>query len=152
MSRAQLPRPSKVAVVIGIVYVVILVALTIVPTPTTSTLEIAGGAFRPEAWLTTETWTGGWSGELLANVILFIPVGWLAARLLPLPLAIVLPILLSVGIEFVQLFLPGRVSDPRDLVANTLGALAGIVIARLLARRPAEESSATVKREASVTR
>lgn len=152
MSRTQLARPRRAAVVIGIIYVVVLVALTIVPTPYRSTLEIAGGAFRPEAWLTTETWTGGWSGELLANVILFVPVGWLAARLLPLPLAIVLPILLSVGIEFVQLFLPGRVSDPRDLVANTLGALAGVVIARLLARRPAADPPSPATREVPVSR
>jgi hypothetical protein len=141
MLRPPAPRLSKVALAIGVAYVVVLVALTVVPTPTTSTLGIAGGAFRPEAWLTTATWTGGWPGELLANVILFIPVGWLAARTLPLPFAIAAPLLLTVSIEFAQLFLPGRVSDPRDLVANSVGALLGIGLARLLARRPSESKS-----------
>lgn len=144
MLRAPAPRLSKVALAIGIAYVVTLVALTVVPTPGANTLDIAGGAFRPEAWLTTATWTGGWAGELLANVILFIPVGWLAARTLPLPFAIAAPLVLTVLIEFAQLFLPGRVSDPRDLVANSIGALAGIGLARLLARPRAERSAGAV--------
>ncbi|MDH6181982.1 glycopeptide antibiotics resistance protein [Microbacteriaceae bacterium SG_E_30_P1] len=142
MQQRTASRLPTVALVVGAAYLVILLAMTVTPVlnPNT-TLGFAGGAFRAEAWLSPSTWTGGWSGELLANVILFIPLGWLAARLLPLPLAIVVPVVISVGIEFAQLFLPGRVSDPRDLVANTAGALLGVLLARALAR-PAPTSRA----------
>jgi len=34
-------------------------------------------------------------------------------------------VLLTLGIEFAQRFIPGRVSDVRDLVANSLGTVVG---------------------------
>ncbi len=67
--------------------------------------------------------------EWLANVVMFLPLGFLAAgvvrpgaRLWVVPLATVG----SVTIETVQFFIPERVSSVTDVVANTLGAAVGV--------------------------
>ncbi len=70
--------------------------------------------------------------EFWANVAMFVPVGLFFVLLLGRRrwwLAILLGVLLTVAIEFVQVFLPDRVSDPRDILANSVGALVGVVIA-----------------------
>jgi glycopeptide antibiotics resistance protein len=41
---------------------------------------------------------------------------------------------LTCAIEFTQLFLPGRFSDVRDIVANSLGALLGVIVGLILRR------------------
>lgn len=73
--------------------------------------------------------------EFLANIGLFVPIGmfllllfgaggwWIAAGG---------SFALTSLIETLQRGIPGRVSDERDLVANTLGGLIGIVIAFVL--------------------
>lgn len=75
--------------------------------------------------------------EFLANVALFVPFAvlmwlWLAYTKLSLSarsLIIVASALLSTGmIELSQhLFFETRVADPRDIVANTLGAILGVL-------------------------
>jgi glycopeptide antibiotics resistance protein len=71
--------------------------------------------------------------EFGANILFFVPVGFLLCILLPLrlwPLAIVGGGLLSASVETAQgLFLPGRVSSLQDVVANTFGAMVGCVVA-----------------------
>ncbi|MEY9950768.1 VanZ family protein [Leifsonia sp. EB34] len=70
--------------------------------------------------------------EFTANILLFVPMGFLFAVLLGRWrwwLAFAIGAAATLTIEFVQLFLPARVSDPRDLLANTLGTLAGIAVA-----------------------
>ncbi|HRA07366.1 MAG TPA: DUF4012 domain-containing protein [Propionicimonas sp.] len=71
--------------------------------------------------------------EVAANVILFVPAGWLAGALLPRRWRwLVIPggILVSGAVELIQsLLLPGRVSSPRDVLANSLGAALGLLIA-----------------------
>ena len=47
-------------------------------------------------------------------------------------LAVVLGVLMTIVIEFAQQFVPNRVSDPRDLLANSLGAVIGAVLALVL--------------------
>ncbi|WP_426623597.1 VanZ family protein [Leifsonia sp. McL0607] len=67
--------------------------------------------------------------EFTANILLFVPMGVLLSVLLGRDrrwLALLLGVAASLTIEFVQLFEPARVSDPRDIVANSLGALIGI--------------------------
>lgn len=101
-------------------------------------------AQRPStAWITLDR------VEFAANVAMFVPLGvfavlwfgvrgWWTAPLLGLAM--------SGAIELTQaLFLDTRVPDPRDLVANTLGAVIGMLLMLLLAfllapsrrRRPA---------------
>jgi glycopeptide antibiotics resistance protein len=70
--------------------------------------------------------------EFWSNVAMFVPVGLFFLLLLGRRrwwLAIVLGVVLTCAIEFTQMFLPDRVSDPRDIVANSVGAFAGVVVA-----------------------
>lgn len=69
--------------------------------------------------------------EFSANILLFVPMGALLTLLLGREhwwLALALGVVATLVIEFVQLFLPARFSDPRDLLANTLGTIVGIAI------------------------
>ncbi len=97
---------------------------------------LAGFASVPAlAWIDYDV------AEFTANILLFVPMGLLLTLLLGRWrwwLALSLGIAATLLIEFVQLFLPARVSDARDLIANTLGTLIGIAVAAVLrrARRP----------------
>jgi glycopeptide antibiotics resistance protein len=87
------------------------------------------GRFAATDWIT-------YSGlEFWSNVAMFVPVGLFFLLLLGRRrwwLAIVLGIVLTCVIEFAQQFIPDRVSDPRDILANTVGALVGVVVALLV--------------------
>lgn len=80
--------------------------------------------------------------EALANVLLYIPLGMLAAALLPLRrwwLAVLMCAALTTGVEgFQDLYLSGRQGDARDVLLNSCGALLGagaVAAVRLLASR-----------------
>jgi glycopeptide antibiotics resistance protein len=67
--------------------------------------------------------------EFTANIVLFVPMGALLAMLSGRGrrwLAVSLGVAASLTIEFVQLFEPARVSDARDIVANSLGVIIGM--------------------------
>ncbi len=69
--------------------------------------------------------------EFTANILLFVPLGVLFTLVLGRWrwwLVLTIGVATTLTIEFVQLFLPARFSDPRDLLANTLGAAVGILI------------------------
>jgi len=86
--------------------------------------------------------------EFWANVAMFVPVGLFFLMLLGRGrwwLAIVLGVLLTCGIELAQVYLPGRVSDPRDILANSVGALIGVVVA-LIVTWPAAVRRARARR------
>lgn len=79
--------------------------------------------------------------EFTANVAMFVPMGILFTLRFGLRrwwAALLVGIGATCLIEGIQLFLPARFSDVRDLIANTLGALIGIgIVAGIdLARRP----------------
>ncbi|MBH0131536.1 VanZ family protein [Salinibacterium sp. NK8237] len=72
--------------------------------------------------------------EFLANIALFVPVGLFFVLLVGSRrgwLALALAIVLTVGIEIVQQFIPSRVFDLRDIVSNSAGAAIGVVVALL---------------------
>jgi len=77
--------------------------------------------------------------EIAANVLLFVPLGVLVARILGVRLwwgGVVAGFLLSVLIELCQsAFLPARFPSIADVAANTLGATLGAVLALLLMLR-----------------
>lgn len=72
--------------------------------------------------------------EFVANVVLFVPLGvllplaWGSLRRRHLVWTVVAGLAVSLGIETIQHFVPGRVSDPRDLVSNTFGTLLGVIV------------------------
>ncbi|PRB44962.1 teicoplanin resistance protein VanZ [Arthrobacter sp. MYb23] len=74
--------------------------------------------------------------EFVANIVLFVPFGVFVRLLKPTlnlwPVALVAAVS-SGAIEVLQLLIPGRVTAVSDVVANTLGALAGLMVARKLA-------------------
>ncbi|GAA1511551.1 VanZ family protein [Nocardioides humi] len=74
--------------------------------------------------------------EVLANVALFVPAGFLLAVVLGRPLlAAVLAVLASACIELAQQqFLPTRVPSLADVVHNGLGGLLGAVLAAPFSR------------------
>jgi len=75
--------------------------------------------------------------DIAVNVIAYLPVGFLAtllafARLRPIPAAVVGTVsclLLSVGMEVLQGFLPRRVPNNLDVLANVAGGAIGAVLA-----------------------
>ncbi|GAA4753790.1 hypothetical protein GCM10023328_41390 [Modestobacter marinus] len=90
--------------------------------------------------------------EALANVLLFVPVGALAALFLR-RCGPVLPVALgaagSVLVELVQSALPGRVPDVVDVAANTTGTVAGVAltaVALAALRRPGRARARRLRR------
>ncbi|WP_282847333.1 VanZ family protein [Microbacterium oxydans] len=71
--------------------------------------------------------------EIIANVLVFVPVGILAFLLLPRRvwfLALLVGPLLSAMIETAQrVALPHRAATVNDVVANSMGAILGVVVA-----------------------
>ena len=85
--------------------------------------------FRATDWIT-------YSGlEFAANVAMFVPVGLFFLLLLGRRhwwIAVAAGVALTMAIEFAQQFIPSRVSDPRDIVANSVGAFVGVMTALIV--------------------
>ncbi|GAB3616223.1 hypothetical protein GCM10027416_07800 [Okibacterium endophyticum] len=77
--------------------------------------------------------------EFMSNVLMFLPLGLLLTLVLRAGYRWTAPFLAaaaSICVELGQLwFRPERISDPSDVVANTLGALIGTAIAAALLAR-----------------
>ena len=89
------------------------------------------GVLSPRSWFDPTTWSVGSPVEFALNMALFVPWGMLAVFVLGARrwwLAALLGVALTVSIEVLQIP-SARISDPRDLVANSLGALLGIALA-----------------------
>jgi VanZ family protein len=79
-------------------------------------------------------------GDLLANVLFYLPFGLFAAKALPgmaSPLRVIAAVLtgagLSVSVEFAQMYDVGRISAMSDVYANSFGTLLGAVAGTALA-------------------
>lgn len=87
------------------------------------------GRYRSTGWVT-------YSGlEFSANIAMFVPVGLFFLLLLGRSFwfaAFITGVGLTFAIETVQIFLPTRVSDPRDLLSNSIGALIGVTAAMIV--------------------
>jgi VanZ family protein len=73
--------------------------------------------------------------EFLANIALFVPVGMFLLLLFGTRLwwvALTASFAMTSFIEIAQRSIPGRVPDERDLVANGLGAVIGVLVALVL--------------------
>ena len=78
-------------------------------------------------------WFGYNKLEFCANIVMFIPLGFLTALLLPARiwwLALVICPAFSICIELTQLaFLPARFATLSDVLSNSLGAVLGVTVA-----------------------
>lgn len=73
--------------------------------------------------------------DVFANVLLYMPLGFLAGfgrRLRRTPLILLAALLLSLGLETMQAFLPGRVASWLDVATNVLGAGLGTIAAAMM--------------------
>ena len=73
--------------------------------------------------------------EFLANIAMFVPIGVLLVLIVGRRwwwLVTLAGFGLSSVIELIQIGMPTRVSDPRDVLANSLGALLGALLALAL--------------------
>ena len=85
--------------------------------------------FLTAPWPAYFTWT-----DLILNVLAYVPVGLLLTLVLmaflrafpAAALAIMLGISMSLAIEVVQVFLPGRIPSNADLLCNALGTVIGV--------------------------
>ena len=137
-------RPLRL---VAVAYAALVLWATIGPTPwrTTSGSQLDGGILNLDAWTAPVTWTTGYLSEMAFNVAIFIPVGILAALLIPRrrwPLALLAGLAFTTVIELVQVPEPHRISDPRDLVMNTAGAVFGVLL--VLTARMVRRSVAVV--------
>ena len=118
-------------------YVVVILLATLWPTPLDQgysaaiqkVLDVVHRNGIPE-------WFGYNKLEFSANVAMFVPLGFLAALLLPAKvwwLALLICPGLSIAIELTQAtFLAARFATATDVIANTIGAVVGILVAVIL--------------------
>ena len=135
------PPKSKARPLIGGVllasYVVVVLVATLWPTPLDQgysaaiqkVLDVVHRNGVPE-------WFGYSKLEFTANVAMFVPLGFLAALLLPAKvwwLALFICPALSIAIELTQAtFLAARFATATDVIANSIGAVIGILVAVIL--------------------
>lgn len=93
--------------------------------------------------------------EFSANIAMFVPVGVFFLLLLGRRrwwLAILIGVALTIAIESAQVFLPTRVPDVRDLLANSVGTTLGVVIGLVLTAQKARQLREHDRRVASTAR
>jgi glycopeptide antibiotics resistance protein len=114
----------------AVLYLALVSFITLGSVPwNTASNESEYGVLSASAWVDPATWSSGSSFEFLANIAMFIPIGLLMRVALPaLPggVIVIFAVLITVAIELAQIPLD-RVSDPRDLVANSIGAVVGVL-------------------------
>jgi VanZ family protein len=117
-----------VALALAVLWLGVIAIVTLGPTPWATRASVDGyDVLSLSTWLSRGTWAIVRTGEFLANVLLFVPLGMLVRLGLPRytwVFAAFVGGVVSVGVEVLQMG-SARVSDPRDVVANTLGALVG---------------------------
>jgi glycopeptide antibiotics resistance protein len=135
------PPKSKARTTIGgvllVSYVIIILFATMWPTPLD---QGYGAAIEKVLDVVHRNGVPQWFGynklEFSANVAMFIPLGFLAALLLPARiwwLALLICPALSIAIELTQAtFLAARFATVTDVVSNSIGAVVGILIAVVL--------------------
>ncbi len=145
---ARLSRRTAALVgALGAASLALVLAATLLPIPwAIDGAQQERGILDPAAWTDRSAWTEGRPLEVLANVIMFLPLGLVSGLLLRGPLRALAPIALTAGIELAQIPLDDRISHPRDLIANAAGAALGLLIAAAVQRRRRAISMSTALR------
>lgn len=89
------------------------------------------GAFVGHLFELTGGRGAGLDLERVFNTLLFVPFGAAVAAIVPWRwglVGIAAGLVVSTGVEVMQALIPGRVSDPADIVWNTTGAAVGAVV------------------------
>jgi glycopeptide antibiotics resistance protein len=137
---------KKFAVVATLVYLAVIAGLTLGPQPTNGLTQ------RISLLIVADVDRFVASGftyadlEFCSNIALFAPIGLLLVLLFGRRrwwVAVLVCVAMTVLIESAQAFIPSRVSDPRDLLANSIGALIGVLIALPFAGRSRRARAAT---------
>ncbi|MGN6126305.1 MAG: VanZ family protein [Humibacter sp.] len=93
--------------------------------------------------------------EFTANIMMFLPIGLFFLLLFGRGrwwLAIGIPFLMTLGIETAQIWIPGRVSDIRDVISNTTGAIIGVLIGLMITAPRARRDRAAAAAAAAAPR
>lgn len=119
--------------VLAVLYLGVVAFITLTPAGHGDAVsDLSGRAFSIIGSLPLPAGFTSADAEFALNVLMFAPLGVFAVLLFGPKgfwLAALAGLALSVGIEWVQEFLPSRVSDPRDLLANGAGAIVGALLA-----------------------
>ena len=135
LSRAT-PGVTHLVAMVGVLYSVGVGWLTLSPVPfAVQGSEAQFGILSSSAWIDSSAWTDGRPIEVALNVVMFIPIGFTAGFVGRGAWRFVIPVALTLVIELAQVPLD-RISHPRDLVANAVGAALGVaLIARVRRHR-----------------
>ena len=128
-------RRHPVLTVVTFAYLLLVGFVTLAPIPDQGRDSIIWRIVEVFDGFAATRWLDYWTVEFLANVAMFVPLGLFLVLLLGRGrwwLAILLGVGLTIVIELVQQSLPTRVSDLRDIVANSAGAAIGVLVALLL--------------------
>ena len=137
-SRPLRPPKSRIrewiAVSALLFYAAIVLAATMWPTPLDSGFESSITRFLDVLHRNgMPMWFGYNKLEFSANIVMFIPLGFLVSMLLPVRLwwlALVICPGMSIMIELIQgAVLAGRFATVNDVIANSTGALIGAIVA-----------------------
>jgi len=130
--------------VLGALVVYALAAAAILVLPVSFSAIVHGiadwlaGTFRLD-------WFGSGWVEFVANILLFVPAGFLLTLLIGRPvLGLLIAVVLSAMVELVQIVIPMREPTLRDVIANSSGALIGALAAWMLLRRSAHALDETL--------
>lgn len=128
-------RPSRPFGILAVAYLAVVAVITLGPTLWRTRTGLDDyDVLSLTTWLDGDTWVRLSSPEFVANVLLFVPLGLLLRLAVPRGtwlLAGALGTATSVVIEVLQVATP-RVSDPRDIVANAIGALVGAFLGAMI--------------------
>ncbi|MFT3888348.1 MAG: VanZ family protein [Arachnia sp.] len=128
-----------------IVTVVVVLIITLNPTPVDAGRgeELAHLLHVLHSWGLPE-WFGYGKLEFTANIVMFLPLGFFVGLLIPVWrawLGIVALSLFSVTIEAMQfVFLADRVAAVSDVIANSMGGAAGVLLSMIVSLLSAERT------------
>lgn len=121
-------------------YSLALLAVLLLPVSYSGIVNAIGDWLRYDVGI---AWFGsGWI-EFGANILMFVPLGFLLTLLFRRPwFGVVLALVLSAAAEVAQIVIPSRQPTARDIVANTLGATVGAALAWLIVLRRGRRTAA----------
>lgn len=131
MSHTTSIRTRGIRIVSAVSAVSVVALLTLAPR---SIVAPARGAFMRAMDAMTSpllVWIPYGDAEQILNTVMFVPFGATIALLLhrrAWPFAILTGALLSGAVEYLQESIPGRVTDPADVLWNSLGGVIGVAL------------------------